>query len=205
MKRVYYTALIDELSASEGIFTTAQAQKLGIPRTALSNAQKSGRLSRIDHGAYRAAATQPEFTDELDAIWKLTAPSKMSYERILPAGWDGITVAGTTAASLLGIGDFYLTPYRILAPQRINSRNPEAHFGVRTVSREDVAFEFGFPVTKIERTLVDLILDNEEPSLIANAYRDARDAGLDKAHLDDLLNKECTSRRTGAIAQRIFG
>ena len=40
MKYANNIAAIDELSASEGVFTTAQAQRLGISRNALSHACK---------------------------------------------------------------------------------------------------------------------------------------------------------------------
>lgn len=53
MKYANNIAAIDELSASEGVFTTAQAQRLGISRNALSHAYKVGRLERVAHGAYR--------------------------------------------------------------------------------------------------------------------------------------------------------
>lgn len=204
MNGMDYTSLINELSASEGIFTTAQAERLGIPRAALSNAQKSSKIIRVAHGAYRTAATQSAFTDELAAIWKLTNPKRMSYERMKESAWDGIAIAGATAASLLGIGDFYLTPYRILAPQRINSRNAEAHFGTRQIAREDITFGLGFPITKIERTLVDLILDSEEASLIIDAYHDAQAKGLSQPHLKELVEQECSSKRSKQIAQLVF-
>ena len=55
MKYANNIAAIDELSASEGVFTTAQAQRLGISRNALSHACKVGRLERVAHGAYRCA------------------------------------------------------------------------------------------------------------------------------------------------------
>ena len=40
MKYANNIAAIDELSASEGVFTTAQAQRLGISRNALSHAAR---------------------------------------------------------------------------------------------------------------------------------------------------------------------
>ena len=54
MKYANNIAAIDELSASEGVFTTAQAQRLGISRTALSHACKGGRLERVAHGDLEA-------------------------------------------------------------------------------------------------------------------------------------------------------
>ena len=43
------------------------------------------------------------------------------------------------------------------------------------------------PLTRPERTLVDLCLDNEDPSLIADAYLDTEKAGLDLARLNELV------------------
>ena len=87
--------------------------------------------------------------------------------------WDGVAVGGTTAASLLGIGDFYLSPYRIYAPRRINSRNKAASFAVRKVARDEVSFASSLPVTTPERTIFDLVADDEDPSLVADALRSA--------------------------------
>ena len=125
MKYANNIAAIDELSASEGVFTTAQAQRLGISRNALS------------HGAYRLSGAPNSETDELAAIWKLMASTAFSWER--QAKWDGVAVGGSTAAWLLGIGDFHLSPYRIYAPERINSKIESARFGVRNVDEGDMA------------------------------------------------------------------
>lgn len=164
-------AAIDELSASEGVFTTAQALRLGIARNALSHACKAGRLERVAHGAYRLAGTPSSNTDELAAIWKLTSPSAFSWER--RAEWDGVAVGGATAACLLEIGDFHLSPYRIFAPRRINSRIAEANFGVRAIDEGDITWVNGLPVTRADRTLADLCLDCEDPSLVEDALREA--------------------------------
>ena len=179
MNRRDYLSIMSELSASEGVFTTAQALRLGIPRNVLAKAREAGKLVRIAHGAYRMAGTPASQLDELTAAWKLTDPAKMTHERVPFDAWDGIAVAGNTAASILGIGDFYLSPYRILAPRRINSRNVETRFGVRDITRNEVSFASGIPVTSIERTLVDLVLDGEDPSLVEDALSDAREKGLD--------------------------
>ena len=109
MNRCDYLSIMNELSASEGVFTTAQAMRLGIPRNVLAKAREAGKLVRIAHGAYRMAGTPASQLDELTAAWKLTDPAKMTHERVPVDAWDGIAVAGNTAASILGIGDFYLS------------------------------------------------------------------------------------------------
>ena len=70
-----------------------------------------------------------------------------------------MAVGGSTAAWLLGIGDFHLSPYRIYAPERINSKIESARFGVRNVDEGEMAWMGGLPVTRAERALADLCLD----------------------------------------------
>lgn len=205
MNRRDYLSIMNELSASEGVFTTAQAMRLGIPRNVLAKAREAGKLVRIAHGAYRMAGTPASQLDELTAAWKLTDPAKMTHERVPVDAWDGIAVAGNTAASILGIGDFYLSPYRILAPRRINSRNVETRFGMRDISRNEVSFASGIPVTSIERTLVDLVLDGEDPSLVEDALSDAREKGLDEERLIRLAADAGASAQAKRKMARIFG
>ena len=174
-----YISTINELSATEGVFTTAQATRMGITRKALSQAVSSGRAERIIHGAYRLTGTPESFVDELSAVWKLTSPSSFTYERMKEKDWDGITIGGVTAASLLGIGDFYLSPYRIYAPKRINSRIASASFAKRQIPFGEVVWVDSLPVTCAERVLVDLCLDYEDPSLIGDTFNDAVGKGAD--------------------------
>lgn len=189
MSRNNHISSIAELSESEGVFTTAQAARMGVPRDALHDAACAGRLERVARGAYRLVGSGSEQTDELAAIWKLTAPAKLTHERAQAGAWDGIAVGGATAASLLGIGDFYLSPYRIYASRRINSRKRNTSFAVREVARDEVSFESGLPVTVPERTVFDLVADDEDPSLVADALRDACGGGrpFDLDKLEALL------------------
>lgn len=189
MKRSSYIQAITELTESEGVFTSAQAMRLGIPRDALSHATKAGRLERICHGAYRLVGSQTSELDRLAAIWKLTDPSKYAHERMSVVDWDGIAIGGTTAASMLGIGDFYLSPYRIYSPARINSRNTSASFGIRNIDRADIVFIDRLPVTRPPRTIFDLVRDHEDHSLIEKVLQDATkaDASFDFKRMKELF------------------
>lgn len=173
MKKTDHISTIAELSESEVVFTTAQATRTGILRDALYDAAASGRIERIAHGAYRLVGSGSEQTDELVAAWKLTAPDGFTPERMQAEAWDGVAVGGATTTSLLGIGDFYLSPYRIYAPRRINPRNKAVSFAVRKVARDEASFASGFPVTTPERTIFDLVADDEGLSLVADALHDA--------------------------------
>lgn len=68
------------LSESEGVFTTAQAERMGVPRDTLHDAVESGRLERIMRGAYRMIGSGSSYTDGLVAAWKLTAPARFAHE-----------------------------------------------------------------------------------------------------------------------------
>lgn len=164
---------------------TASRRALGaFPR---QGAPPLRRLEAVSGRCGCRAGTQSRETDALAAIWKLTDLARFTWER--QAEWGGVAVGGTTAASLQGIGDFFASHYRIYAPRRINSRLEAASFAARAINAEDVSWEQGLPLTRPERTLIDLCLDSEDPSLIADAYRDARDIGLDYEHLGKLVRE----------------
>ena len=178
---------IRELAESEGIFTAAQAKRMGVTMNALSYAASHGILERVAFGAYRLVGSQSSPHDELIALWKLTVPGGFSHERIPQQSWDGVAVGGRTAANVLEIGDFEPVPYRIYTPKRFNSRRGDTSFKVRAIDRRDVSFAAGFPVTRPERTIVDMLLDHEDPSLVADAYRDALDSDFDQARFLELM------------------
>lgn len=201
MIRNDYISAMNELSASEGVFTSRQATRLGITAKALFQAAASGRAERIAHGAYRLAGTPATERDHVAAIWKLTAPAKFTHERM--AAWDGIAIGGASAASILGIGDFWLSPYRIYAPKRTNSRKAEASFAVRSVEECDIAWVDGLSVTKLERTLVDLCLDFEDPSLVEDALRDAARKGLDYERVTFLISRESGKGPAARLLERL--
>ena len=201
MSKSNHIEAIAELSESEGVFTTAQAARMGVPRDALHDAVGSGRLVRVARGAYRMVGSGSSFADELAAIWKLTAPSRFTHERMRASDWDGIAVGGSTASALLGIGDLELSPYRLYAPRRVNTRNPSASFARRAVARDEVTFELGLPVTRPERTVFDLVVDDEDLSLVADVLGDAerKYPGFDCGKLQGLLEGRYGVERGRAI------
>ena len=203
MSRRDNIALITELSEIEGVFTTAQAARMGIPRDALHDAVVRGRLERVVRGAYRLVGSGASHEDELVAIWKLTAPERYTHERIRPSEWDGIVVGGSTAASLLGIGDLWLSPYRLYyGERRVSTRSPFVSIARRKVLWEDVTYAHGVLVTRPERTVFDLVVDNEDLSLVADVLRDAAyaDRGFDFERLSMFLR----GRYSRGDAERIY-
>ncbi len=165
-------SLIRELAASEGgVFTSVLAQSFGISKHALSHASQTGLLERVAHGAYRICTSVDDGFDVLRAFYKLTAPEKWTYDRIRE--FDGIAVAGATAACLHEIGDFHADPYIIAVPKRFNSRNAQAHYPVRHLKSGDVVWRKGLPVLSVEATLGFLIVGHADQSLVADCFIDA--------------------------------
>lgn len=167
-----HISTIARLAEREGIFTTAQAERMGIPRDALHDAMVSGRISRVTRGAYRLVDIESSNLDELIALWKLTAPKAFSRERNSLAQWDGFVIGGLTAACLWEVGDGPLAPYRMFGARRFNSRNAQLHFSTRRVAPKDVTFLKGLPVTRPERTVFDLIIDRADRFQISRILRE---------------------------------
>lgn len=163
---------IVNLALSEGgVFTAAQAARLNIPSYALTYAVKAGAVERLRHGAYRLSSTLDDGLDDLRALYKLTSPSKWTHERI--ASFDGVAVSDETAAYIWGIGEFYASPYVFAVPKRFNSRGKDARYCVQKLGTDDVFWQSGIPITRIERTLSNLYEHHEDLSLLAHAFIDA--------------------------------
>lgn len=172
MGRKSNTSTIEELAASEdGVFTAAQARLLGVPRYALAYAEKVGKVERIAHGAYRLASSLDDGLDGLRAAYKLTAPEKWTHERM--QNFDGFAVSGATAAYLLEIGNLHPDPYEIAAPRRFNSRMDGVRFSIEPLTEADIVWKLGVPVTRVERTISNLVVHGEEASLIADVFKEA--------------------------------
>ena len=155
-----------------GVFTAAQAVRSGVPRDAISYALRTGKLERVVRGAYRLSSTAPSELDLAVALWKLTDPSAYSRERL--SSRDGVVVGGRTAAAAWMIGDLHPYPCRIYAPERLRSRVPSVSFAQRRIDPNDTVFSSGMMVARPERVILDLALDGEDPSLVADALADAR-------------------------------
>ena len=89
--RSNFISMMNELSASESLFTSGQAARLGIAAKALLQAVASGRAERIAHGAYRLAGTPATELDRVAAIWKLTALPDLGRHATPPFGRRGLS------------------------------------------------------------------------------------------------------------------
>ena len=164
---------LESLAASQwGMFTTAQAQNLGVRRNQIARMVESGRVESSSYGVYRfCAGDEPEMA-EVKAAWLSAFPKQTVAERMAKRPYDAI-VAGRTAAYALGTGDFLASPYTFAVAQRKQTSRQDVVFLKSDVAEGDVVFVGALPTTSYERTVYDLIRLHEDPDLVDKFMRDA--------------------------------
>lgn len=153
-----------------GLFTTARAETAGVARKHLSRMAKTGAIERVAHGVYRMAGAPTQEHEAIYATW--LALGGATTERT-ETGVAPIVAAGTTAAVLHGIGDFFPNTYEFIVPRRKGTRLPGVRLRIRALLREDVIPVNGMPTLTVERTIADLVEIGTDTSLVADALRDA--------------------------------
>lgn len=188
-----------------GLFTTAQAEAAGVARKKLSRMASTGAIERVAHGVYRMAGAPSQEHETIYATWLAlggaTAPRT-------EAGVAAIVAAGTTAAVLHDIGDFFPNRYDFIVPSRKGTRLPGVRLRIRDLTREDVIPVNGLPTLTIERTIADLVEIDTDTSLVADAVRDAirADKLIAPQQLVDYLSPIAKRRQTtgAALAGDLF-
>ena len=88
-----------------------------------------------------------------------------------------------TAAWLHGLGEVNPEPLTFTHPVRRQTRKGGLRFVRASIGAQEVMTLGGLPVTTMERTILDLLSDGEDLSLLSAVLRDAMraDPGLDSA------------------------
>jgi hypothetical protein len=181
--------IADIASSQWGMVTTAQARVHGVARANLAHRVRTGALERTGHyGVYRLAAAPTSPLDDLRAAWLSTNPASLAPERTAVPLPDAV-VASAAAAMVHGMGDVYPAPYRIIVSGRRQSAKGDVTYSWRALDSRDVEVVDGLPVTTRERTVTDLLVDEGDVSIAADALRDAFRGGydLDETRLAELL------------------
>lgn len=175
MKSLDALNILNDISASQqGVFTAAQARSLGIERLALSRLETHGQIERIAHGVYRSCAA-PSFREEgVWAAWLALYPGTPAWKRRRD-GSQGAASHGT-AAWLLGLGELAPAPTTFTLPARKQTRRDGMRLVKAPIRPEEVTTVKGIPTTIPTRTILDLLRDGEDLSLVSNVFNDARKA-----------------------------
>ena len=179
---------LQSLSASQwGMFSSAQAQDTCVGRTQISRMLSDGRLEKSAPSIYRFTSGEETPFAEIKAYWLAAFPKETAFSRIQKTHPDAV-VAGRTAAYMHQMGDMYATPYTFIVEKRKQTRNQLINYRTWQVEDCDIEVIEGLPVTKVERTIADLIRLKEEQSLVDDVIKDAiRAMTIDSHRLAELL------------------
>ena len=171
MKTIEAIRKLNDIAFSQrGLFTTAQAQSAGVERYAVSRLEKSGNVERIAKGVYRMGGAPSPREEDVLAAWLSIDPNRTPGD--LSSGGAPIAM-GATAAWLHGLGEVGPVPYEFCTNKRRQTQRPHLKLRKRRLPPEDVTVVAGIPATTPARTVIDLIDNGEDLSLVANVLNDA--------------------------------
>ncbi|WP_396910362.1 type IV toxin-antitoxin system AbiEi family antitoxin domain-containing protein [Mycolicibacterium sp.] len=152
-------ALAIQAADQWGLFTTAQARRLGLTRKRLGQLAAAGRIIHADaRGVHRFAGTPIDTEQEpLRVHWLALDAGSFAIERIhaLRSGAPDAVVSHMSAATIiyrLAPADFGVLDYTVLSPRRTTL--PQVRF--HQTDAVDWDCVDGLPVTTVTRTIIDI-------------------------------------------------
>lgn len=162
---------LGEIAAERwGLFTTAQAQKIGISRKTLSGLAASGGIRRVGQGVYRVAGAPEAELDYLYVPWLALGGATLPRSA---SGAPAVVVAGESAAITHGIGDWFPGIREFVVPSRRTTRLHDVRLRIRSLDPSEVMYIDGLPALTVERTIADLVEQWVDRSLVVDALADA--------------------------------
>lgn len=169
MKMLNTIATLGDVAAYQrGIFTSAQARRRGVERYELSRLEKAGAVERLAHGVYRMAGAPCAREEDVLAAWLSLVPEREPGER----GFE-VVASGATSAWLQQLGELLPDPLEFSCAARRQTQRPGLRLKRRAIDPSDVVVAAGVPATSAARTVLDLIDDGEDASLVASVLADA--------------------------------
>ncbi|WP_158539709.1 type IV toxin-antitoxin system AbiEi family antitoxin domain-containing protein [Gordonibacter sp. 28C] len=177
MKTIETIKKLNSISAyQKGLFTSAQAKRLGVERYVLSRLEKDGSIERVVRGVYRMGGAPSLREEEVIAVWLSLDPGR---EPGTPTDAARVPVAtGATSAWLQQLGEIGPTPMEFCTVERKQTQRDGLTVRKRAIGSEDIVYASGILATSPARTVLDLIDCGEDLSLVASVLRDALERGL---------------------------
>lgn len=149
-----------------GLFTAPQAQQRGVTRVQLTRLAQVGVVERLSHGVYLIrGAGGDEFT-ELRAAWLHLDPTRSAADRFAD-GPAGAVISHASAANLFGFGDLDSDRHEFTLPGRKQTRRTDVILHRASLAPDDLMIRDGLPVTRPERTVVDLLATHHDGEHVA--------------------------------------
>lgn len=194
MKTLEAIRKLNDIAFSQrGLFTTAQAQAAGVDRYIVSRLERAGNVERLAKGVYRMGGAPSPREEDVLAVWLSVDPGRTPGD--ISTG-DVPVAMGATAAWLHGLGEIGPVPYEFCTRERRQTQRLNLRLKKRCLAPEDVTIAAGIPVTTPIRTVIDLIDEGEDLSLVANVLNDALRRGI---VVDEEAAKAEVDKRGAAI------
>ena len=153
-----------------GMFTSAQAERIGVSRHQLKRLADKGHIDRLAFGVYKLAGSTTSQFDDIKAVWLGLEPKKFGWERISEKE-SGIVVGGHTSTHLYNVGNLWPEPYFFVSSTRKQTRKQNVVFRKFCLAAEDITLVKGIPTTSPEITIAMLVADHH-----------------DKGHIEDIVS-----------------
>ncbi len=153
-----------------GLFTTTQAEAVGVARKQLVRLASAGVVERVSRGVYRMAGAPPATHEPIYATWLALGGATTARTE---SGVAPLVAGGTTAAVVHEIGDFLPDQLDFIVPRRKGTRLPDIRLRVRDLTPDEVFPVNGLPALTVERTIIDLIGIGTDTSLVTDALQAA--------------------------------
>lgn len=162
-------------SEQYGLITTAQAEGVGVSRVAVHRMVGQGELRSIRRGVFSFESAPVASHEEVRAAWLALDPGRTVAERLQDE--KSAVICTTSAAAVLGIGDFETEQHEFYVYARKQSRASDIHIRVRSVEIHDIQVVEGLKVTSPTRIVTDLLAEIREIEHIGTLLVDAVQRG----------------------------
>jgi predicted transcriptional regulator of viral defense system len=184
-----YDHLYQIAEAQAGYFTASQAQPVGFSSERLSANVKSGRFVRITQGVYRFHHYPGVLFEDMFIAWLRAGPSSV--------------ISHESALAVYELSDILPGKIHLIVPRNASRRRKGIRQHTNRLQADEITKRSGLPITTVERTLTDLIVNGLAEEQIRLAIREALQRGL--TDREKLL---CQAQRAGGkvlhIVQRIL-
>jgi hypothetical protein len=147
--------LVAELAEGQwGMFTTAQAEARGVPRTDVARLVRRELARRLRHGVHMMPGVPSGPFEDVRAEWLATEPARTAGER--REDIEPVIVSDESAALIHGMGDLPPGGVHLTSVRRLQSRQQWVTIHRRQITDREYEWVDGLPVTTPRRTLEDL-------------------------------------------------
>jgi predicted transcriptional regulator of viral defense system len=181
-------SLLEAANEQGGYVTAAQAARLGLERDDVARLVRSEDLQRVRRGVFRMRHAQTRHEDEI-AAWLHFERDRLPWERDRD---PAVVVSNDSAAALQTLGTIIPQRPTVTVPAG-SGRSPHVtDIEVRRAPLRDTDWTWmdvggvQLPVTTPARTIIDLVLDNHEPSYLRRAVAEAIERGA--ATADEIMD-----------------